>query len=207
MQPDVENEARLEWYCDPHAYPYLRETWVMKPSRTRPVAPDAFGSEKRVIGYAVLRKDAPPSSVSFWGRTFWHRRVWWLYLDDAGMPKDRGNYGPETGRYPVEAVSPHAVKTGRPSVRIYERPTLADLECVDPRLCRLVVWLARRGGRAALREAQRAGVPGLGTAREVLETAGKLAELSWCWIREETHGRTRQKVLAIEIIKLGERGL
>lgn len=207
MFPDIENEVRLEWHDDPYKYLYLRETWVMKPSRTRPVAPDAFGADKRVVGYAVLLKDAPPSSTSPWGRTYWHRRVWWLYLDDAGMPKDKGVYGPATGRYPVEAVSPHVIRTARPSIMLYERPTVADLERSDPHLYRLMVWLVRCGGKATLREVQRAGLPGLETARSVLEAVGKLAGLSWCWLREERRGRTGQRVLTVQLIFLAGEGI
>ncbi|KUK32058.1 MAG: hypothetical protein XD63_0649 [Thermoanaerobacterales bacterium 50_218] len=202
MLPDIENEARLEWHEDPFRYPYLRETWVMKPSRSRPVARDAFGAGKRVVGYAVLREDTPPSSVSPWGRTFWHRRVWWLYEDDAGMPNDRGAYGPVTGVYPVEAVSPQSIRTARPSVFINERPSVADLEGEDPRLRCLLEWLARKGGKASLREVRRAKVPGLGSTREVLTAAGRLAELSWCWLREERRGRTGQRSFVIELIDL-----
>jgi hypothetical protein len=193
--PDIENEARLEWHKDPFRYPYLRETWVMKPSRTRPVAAGAFGPGKRVIGYAVLRAGAPPSSRSFWGRTFWHRRVWWLYEDDAGMPRDKGVYGPSTGSYPVEAVSPFAVKAGRPSVFLNRREPPAD-----SRLARLVAWLKGRGGRADLREILRAGVAGAGTAREALALAGALAGAGWCRLTEERRGKTCQKVWIVELI-------
>lgn len=207
MLPDIENECRLEWHEDPYVYRYLREAWVMSRSRTQPVPPGAFGEGERVIGYAVLRKAAAPSSRTPWGAAYWHRRVWWLYLDDAGMPQDNGIYGPTTESYPSEAVSPFSVRTARPSVFLHRRPSPEELEREDPRLRRLLAWLARRGGKAALREVLQAGAGGVRTSREALALAGRLAELGWCRIKEEAIGRTKQRTMTVEVIALlGERG-
>jgi hypothetical protein len=126
--------------------------------------------------------------------------VWWLYLDDAGMPEDRRVYGPATESYPSEAASPFAIKAGRPTVLINHRPIPSELEKEDPRLYRLLAWLIRQGGKADLREVLRHQVSGIATSQEALALLGRLAELSWCWIREEKRGRTGQRVLTAEII-------
>ena len=206
MFPDLKNEVEIVWHEDPFNYFYLRETWVMNPSRSRPIPKLAFGPGKRVIGYAVLNKQAPPSSISLRGRTFWHRRVWWLYDDDAAMPRDKGVYGPSTCSYPIESVSPHTVKAREASVFINSRPSLFELEKIDTRLRRVLEWLTRKGGSASIRDIQCAKIPGLNNSHEISSVVNKLAELSWCWVRKEERGRTKQKSTVVKVIFFGEEG-
>ncbi|MEW5934134.1 MAG: DUF6009 family protein [Bacillota bacterium] len=187
---DYSKEAELVWYDDPLKYDYLRESCVYCRTRTRPVLLSAMGERKQVIGYAVLRPDVEPDERALGGACYWHRRVWWLYTDDAGMPEDKGVYGRRTGRYPVEAVAPPTVQAGRPSVYLASRPTLAELEERDPRLARLAAWLRKKGAAASVsaREVRRSGAAGVKTSEEARALLEELAALGWGRVVERQHG-------------------
>lgn len=103
-------EESITWLEDPTQHRYLRETnalcsFKQKWSRRN------FNPSGRIVGYAVLRKQARYNVR----RGFFERRVWWLAPHDPY----------KEGGAPCEAVVPSSIEPGMPSVDGWEEPQTA----------------------------------------------------------------------------------
>ncbi|MFI1441771.1 DUF6009 family protein [Streptomyces fructofermentans] len=95
---EIAHETELVWLEDATLLDYVRQSLDRLPSRRgRP----AYHRDGRMVGYAILGKDAKPSRHS---GTF-RRRVFWLLPHDRDQ-QPNGLY--ETGA-PSEAIDPRTV--------------------------------------------------------------------------------------------------
>ncbi|MFD8079019.1 DUF6009 family protein [Streptomyces sp. NPDC059718] len=95
---ELAHETDLVWLEDPCALEYVRQSLDRLPSRRgRP----AYHRDGRMVGYAILSKDAKPSRAS---GTF-RRRVFWLLPHD----RDQQPSGLYSTGAPSEAVDPRTV--------------------------------------------------------------------------------------------------
>ncbi|MER5699122.1 DUF6009 family protein [Streptomyces mirabilis] len=95
---EIAYETELVWLEDPTPLDYVRQSLDRLPSRR---GKPAYHRNGRMVGYAILGKDAKPSRAS---GTF-RRRVFWLLPHDRDQKPD-GLY--ETGA-PSEAIDPRTV--------------------------------------------------------------------------------------------------
>jgi hypothetical protein len=95
MDMNLEWEEQIVWLDTPERYPYLRETTITAPFRTR--GPRDGRCPGKMIAYATLKADAP----SEWPSSF-TRRVWYV------APHDPYN----DGGVPMEAVDPRSIQPG-----------------------------------------------------------------------------------------------
>ncbi|WP_329295525.1 DUF6009 family protein [Streptomyces sp. NBC_01455] len=98
---EIAYETELVWLEDPSLLDYVRQSLDRLPSRR---GKPAYYRDGRMVGYAILGKDAKPSRAS---GTF-RRRVFWLLPHDRDQ-QPGGLY--ETGA-PSEAIDPRTVAPG-----------------------------------------------------------------------------------------------
>ncbi|WP_327425647.1 DUF6009 family protein (plasmid) [Streptomyces sp. NBC_01527] len=103
---EIAHETELVWLEDPTMLDYVRQSLDRLPSRR---GKPAYHRDGRMVGYAILGKDAKPSRYS---GTF-RRRVFWLLPHDRDR-QPAGLY--ETGA-PSEAIDPRTVA---PTVKGYK---------------------------------------------------------------------------------------
>lgn len=101
-ESSVEHESQIVWLCDPAQYRWVRAITSLCDARKRPVK-SVGNCGARVIGYAILRPDAP----SKYGRGTFERRVFYLSKNDF-MPGSAYL----KGGAPCEAVDPLTVAPG-----------------------------------------------------------------------------------------------
>lgn len=101
-----EHEKEIIWLDDPSKYPWVRQCSVEFPQKqgisNSRISKMSKGGDK-IIGYANLEDDAPPSFIDEpTGRKYYYRRYFYL------KHKDYENYQGGTS-YPLEAVDPSRV--------------------------------------------------------------------------------------------------
>jgi hypothetical protein len=99
---NLEYEAEIVWLDDPSKYDYVRAVPILTGSRDKPIR----GIGDRIVGYAILRPDAPADYPRRW-----YRRVFHIMKGDRDDGKDR-NKGPYAIGCPVESVDPLTVAPG-----------------------------------------------------------------------------------------------
>lgn len=108
-------EERIVWLEDVARLDYVRE-WTFA-ARSRTAAPRWKGLEGRLVGYAVLRADAPRDSFGCYVR-----RLFFLKDHDRDRAPDDTYHARRpgdrcAGGCPTEAVDPRTVAAGVPGVQ------------------------------------------------------------------------------------------
>jgi len=100
-----EYEKEIIWLDDPSKYPWVRQSsgdFPKKQGISNSSMLKISRNKGKIIGYANLEDEAPPSFIENTGRKYYWRRV--FYLND----EDYKNYQDRTS-YPMEAVDPSRV--------------------------------------------------------------------------------------------------
>lgn len=115
----IEYETAIVWIEDVSSQPYVRELFTRVIGRSGDLGP-ANGNGRRLVGYAVLRNDAP-AIPDILGRFM--RRTFWLADGDPCPPGDA----------PLEAVDPQTITAGSPAcqTRCCTRVPMTDQEFAD----------------------------------------------------------------------------
>ena len=113
LTPDeLKDEAEIVWLMDPAQFRYVREKYEGF-CHNRRGRPGRISGNERLIGYAILKDDAP----SWYPRCF-YRRVFVVripYTDGSGKQHPGDPY--EGSGAPCEGVDPLTVKPGVPGVQ------------------------------------------------------------------------------------------
>lgn len=99
-QDEIEDEEEIIWLVEPTSMAYVREGTIVTDKRRKPIT--GQGSTNTIVGYAVLKADAPGRCGLF------RRRIFWLSkYDRYYQPEGTYSYGT-----PAEAVDPRTVSAG-----------------------------------------------------------------------------------------------
>lgn len=99
-------EKKINWLEDPNNRPWVRESstdFTSKQEISKKRLSEIEREGKKLVGYAELEEDAPPSFVDkATGRKYYERRIFTVRQDDYENYKND---------YPTEAVDPLTVET------------------------------------------------------------------------------------------------
>lgn len=100
-----QNEKKINWLEDLNDCPWVRESsidFINKQGISQKRRSEIEREGKKLIGYAELEEDAPPSFVDkATGRKYYERRIFTVRRDDYENYKNN---------YPTEAVDPLTVE-------------------------------------------------------------------------------------------------
>jgi len=82
---DICHESHIVWLIDPADLPYVREEMAIRCSRTARIGSAA---DTNLLGYSVLRRDAPPTRGC--------RGCWWRRVFRIARPYDHDIVDPAT---------------------------------------------------------------------------------------------------------------